>query len=125
VLRDDERRALEELERSWDTEAGEQPGAGSDSPESAGKRRRGHGGRVLVVMGGVSFALLLAGVGEAAFAVFTTTLLGWLLWCVISQPVEAARIVRSLIPVDPAVSGSRPASSTWLQRYLSRLSEVE
>jgi hypothetical protein len=125
VLSDDERRALDEIERSLDTEARDQPGSGSDSPGSAGKRRRGHGGRVLAVMGGVSFALLLAGVGEAALAVFTTTLLGWLFWCVVSQPVEAARIARSLMDVDPAVSGSTPSSPTWLQRYLSRLSEVE
>ena len=122
MLSDDERRSLEEIERSFETEARE--GAGPDSPPSA-RRRRGNGRRVLVGMGGISFALLLAGVGAAALAVFTTTVLCWLFWRVVSQPAEAERIALSLLGGDRGPKGSDPVPREWVKRYIQRLSEAE
>ncbi len=116
MLSDDERRSLEEIERSFETEACE---------SSPGEKRPRDGRRVLAAMGGVSVALLLAGVAAAALAVFTATLLGWLFWRVVSQPSDAERVARSLLGGDPPTSGSDLVQWEWVRRYLKRLSEAE
>jgi len=72
VLSDHERRALEELERSF----------GPESRETAAARPPGHppGLRALVVLGCPAVVLLLLGAIVAALALASAAGIGWLSW---------------------------------------------
>jgi hypothetical protein len=125
VLSDHEQRALEELERCFETEAVEPVRSGRPRRRSPRRSNRPPGFRVLVFLGCVSVALVYASVPVAALAVALATASGWLFWRLCSHRTGDGRI-----PTPPTWSAHglhgpdrRPGES--IRRYLTWLAEAE
>jgi hypothetical protein len=120
VLSDHEQRVLAELERCCAMEALE-----PDKPS----RRVGRPGRsgcaAVLVLGAVSFALLIAGVAVAGLAVATATGIGWLFLRVWSQRADGGGIAASLsLGVGCGHNGPRRRPGQSIRQYLWWLSEA-
>jgi Protein of unknown function (DUF3040) len=126
VLSDHEQRALEDLERSYATEVSEPVQAGRATPRSPRRSNRPPGFRVVVVLAGLSVALVFAGVPAAGLALALATAIGWSFWRLWSHRTDDGSL-----PAPPDADADerrdradrRPGESIW--RYLKWLAEVE
>jgi len=121
VLSDHEQRVLAELARCWAMEA-----LAPDKPS----RRVGRPGRpgfaAVLVLGAVSFALLIAGVSVAGLAIATATAIGWVFLSVWSHRADGGGIAASLaLGVGRGHSGSRRRPGESIRQYLRWLSEAQ
>jgi hypothetical protein len=126
VLSDHEQRALEELERSYATEAAEPVRSGYPTRWSPRRSNRPPGFRVVVVLGCVSAGLVFAGVPAAALALALATAIGWSFWLLWSHRTDDGSIpAPPLFGAHPGHDGAvrRPGESIW--RYLKWLAEAE
>jgi hypothetical protein len=120
VLSDHEQRALDELERSFATEAREPaPPGGRRLARTAGPP----GVRTTAVLGGVSVLLLFAGVAVAALALAAATALGWLFWrlCVRGASGDLVAAPRARAPQG----GTERRFGESVRDYLTWLAEAE
>jgi hypothetical protein len=125
VLSDHEQRALEELERSYATEASEPVRSGRPTRRSR-RSNRPPGFRGVVVLACVSVALVFASVPAAALALALATAIGWSFWLLFSH-----RTGDGSLPAPPDTGADerhgradrRPGES--IRRYLKWLAEAE
>jgi hypothetical protein len=126
VLSDREQRALEELERSYATEASEPVRSGHATRRPPRRSNRPPGFRVVVVLACASVALVFASVPEAALALALATAIGWSFWRLWSH-----RTGDGSLPAPPHTGAEqrhdradrRPGES--VRRYLKWLAEAE
>ena len=118
MLSDHEQRVLAELERCCAMEALE--------PDKPSRRVGRPGCAAVLVLGAVSFALLIAGVAVAGLAVATATAIGWLFWRVWSHRADGGGIAASLsLGVGCGQSGPRHRPGESIRQYLRWLSEAQ
>jgi hypothetical protein len=121
VLSDHEQRVLAELERCCAMEALE-----PDRPSRRAGRQGRPGTAAVLVLGAVSFALLIAGVAVAGLAVATATAIGWLFWRAWSLRADGGGIATSLaLGVGCGQSGPRRRLGESIRQYLRWLSEAQ
>jgi hypothetical protein len=108
VLSEYERRALEELERSYRTPAREPVGCSSPP----GRRP---GIRVVAVLACLSVGLLVTGAASAALAIAVATGIGWSFWRLWSSRADG--------PPVPARAGRQPGTS--VRGFLAWLTEAD
>ena len=121
MLSDHEQRVLAELERCCAMEALE-----PDRPSRRTGRQGRPGSAAVLVLGAVSFALLIAGVAVAGLAVATATATGWLFLRVWSRRADAGGIAASLsLGVGCGHSGLRRRPGESIRQYLRWLSEAQ
>jgi ferric-dicitrate binding protein FerR (iron transport regulator) len=120
VLSDHEQRALEGIERCYAADAREPVTSGPASRRTARRTRRSSGvRRVVVVLGCVSVALLIAGVAAAALALAIATAIGWLFWRLWPHRTDGGSIAA------PPMVGTGQGQSGSIRQYLTWLSEAE
>jgi hypothetical protein len=121
VLSDHEQRVLAELERCCAMEALE-----PDKPSRRVGRPGRPGSTAVLVLGAVSFALLVAGVAVAGLAVATATAIGWLFSRVWSHRADGGGIAAALsLGVGWGQSGPRPRLGESIRQHLRWLSEAQ
>jgi Protein of unknown function (DUF3040) len=115
VLSDHEQRALEEIERRYETGA----------PEWSATRSHPPGLRALAVVGCISVVLLIMGAAVAALALATAGGVGWLFWGLWTRRPhgEAEAAPMSGAGHGGSRSARRPGES--VRRYLRWMSGAE
>ena len=125
MLSDHEQRALEELERSYATEAAEPVRSGYPTRRSPRRSNRPPGFRVVVVLACVSVALVFASVPAAALALALATAIGWSFWLLWSRRTDGSNPAPPLIGADHGPDGSDRRPGAWIRQYLKWLAEAE
>jgi hypothetical protein len=126
VLSDHEQRALEELERSYATEASEPVRSGPATRLSPRRSNRPPGFRVVLLLACVSVALVFASVPEAALALALATAIGWLFWRLWAHRTDDGSLPAPLVMgADHGHDGSDRRPGESIRQYLKWLAEAE
>jgi hypothetical protein len=126
VLSDHEQRALEELERSYATEASEPVRSGRPTRRSPRRSNRPPGFRVVAVLACVSVALVFASVPAAALALALATAVGWSFWRLWSHRTDDGSFpAPPLLGADHGHDGPDRRLAGSIRQYLTWLGEAE
>jgi hypothetical protein len=125
VLSDREQQALEEIERSYATEASEPVRSGRAMRRPPLRSDRPPGFRVVVVLACVSVALVFASVPAAALAVALATAFGWSFWRLWSHRGDDGSLPAQPDGADERRDGADRRPGESIRRYLKWLAEAE